>query len=232
MRSKWLWTGVALALLMALALGTGGEAQPPGKKKGFGKRGGFRAGVTVDQIVERILSFDKNNDGKITLDELPERMQHLIALGDTNKDGALDKEEIRKLAVTLESLVGLANPGGRGGFLAALGDRPPRPAGGPRGREIQRTLDELELKGKTRDRAELLLRAHEDKLRTFEQANRAELVSQMKDVLNEKDYQAFKSALERLPAPPPFAGPRPPDLERRIDQLQKEVDDLRRKQQK
>ena len=34
------------------------------------------------------MAFDKNKDGKVTKDELPERMHHLIDLGDTNKDGA------------------------------------------------------------------------------------------------------------------------------------------------
>src|SRR6516164_6198871 len=58
-----------------------GDAQPP-PKKGFGPNKGFARPVTVDQIVERIMSFDKNNDGKVVPDELPERMQHLIALGD------------------------------------------------------------------------------------------------------------------------------------------------------
>ncbi len=57
--------------------------------------------LSVDDIVERIMSFDKNKDGKITKDELPERMQYLIEKGDTNKDGALDKEEIKKLAADL-----------------------------------------------------------------------------------------------------------------------------------
>src|SRR5262249_53897374 len=103
MRTKWLW--LALALLATLALVAAGEAQPPGKGKGKkggpGKKGGgpgFGRGISEDQIVERLLSFDKNNDGVITKEELPERLQSLIEKGDTNKDGALDKEEIRKLA--------------------------------------------------------------------------------------------------------------------------------------
>src|SRR5262249_18170624 len=74
--------------------------------------GAARRAVTVDDIVERIMSFDKNKDGKITKDELPERMQGLIEKGDTNKDGALDKDEIKKLATDL------ARDGGFPGFGA------------------------------------------------------------------------------------------------------------------
>src|SRR5262249_5544150 len=144
----------------------------PGKKGPFGKKGDFPRGVTADQIVERIMSFDKNNDGKITIDELPERMQHLIALGDLDKDGALDKEEIRKLATTLEAVAGLTgNPGGGpppGGF----GKGPPKggPKGAPKGAagEVQRTLDELNVTGPARDKADRALRAHQDKMRRFE----------------------------------------------------------------
>src|SRR5260370_29187729 len=62
---------------------------------------GNRNRVTADDIVERILSFDKNKTGKVTKEDLPERMQYLIEKGDTNKDGALDKEEIKQLAAVL-----------------------------------------------------------------------------------------------------------------------------------
>ncbi len=57
-----------------------------------------RVGVAADHFVERVMAFDRNKDGKVTADELPERMQHLVAQGDTNKDGALDREEVKKLA--------------------------------------------------------------------------------------------------------------------------------------
>src|ERR1700722_13582298 len=123
---KLSWLGFAALVIITVACFEGSDAQPPGKKGGFGKGGG--GPVTAAQIVERIMSYDKNNDGKITVDELPERMQHLVAMGDTNKDGALDREEVRKLAETLESFVGLAGgglpgdgKGGKGGFKGEKG---------------------------------------------------------------------------------------------------------------
>ncbi len=48
-------------------------------------------------VIERILSFDANNDLQISRDELPERMQGLIARGDKDGDAALDVAEIHAL---------------------------------------------------------------------------------------------------------------------------------------
>ena len=50
------------------------------------------------RLVVRLMQFDKNGDGKLAKDELPERLQALFEKGDLNKDGFLDKEEIVKLA--------------------------------------------------------------------------------------------------------------------------------------
>jgi EF hand len=232
---KLSWLGFAALVIITVACFEGSDAQPPGKKGGFGKKGG--GPVTAAQIVERIMSYDKNNDGKVTVDELPERMQHLVAMGDINKDGALDREEVRKLAETLESFVDLAGgglPGGgakgdKGGFK---GDK-----GGFKGAEVRKALDELDLRGATRDKADGFVRAYQDKLKKFEEVSRAELAMQMKEILSEADYRSFKASLDRPPPPKGFKGPNGPpppppgDLTSRIDQLQKELDDLRRKVQ-
>jgi hypothetical protein len=230
MRTWFLWLGFAATVTMALVWGDDSEAQP-GKQGpfGFGKKGT----VTADQIVERVLSFDKNSDGKLTAEELPERMQHLIALGDVNKDGALDREEIRKLATTLESFLGLAGPDGpapgfgpkgfgKGGFKG--------PFKGPVG-EVQRTLDDLNVTGPARDKADRVLRAQQEKLRRFEELIRAELLVQMKELLSDEDYRLLTTAVDRPNGPPGFKGPRPSDLNvnARVEQLQKELDELRRK---
>ena len=84
--------------------------------------------IAADDLVERLMSYDKNGDGKITKDELPERMHSLIEHGDLNGDGALDRDEIKKLAERNRTNGPPGGPnGGRGG--------PPRgPGGGPPGR--------------------------------------------------------------------------------------------------
>lgn len=48
-------------------------------------------------VRERLLSFDADKDLRISRDELPERMQGLIARGDKNANGVLDFEEIHAL---------------------------------------------------------------------------------------------------------------------------------------
>jgi hypothetical protein len=80
--------------------------------------------VAADDLVERLMSYDKNGDGKITKDELPERMHGLIELGDRNGDGALDREEIRRLA---ERERGRGPGFGPGGPPRGPGNPPPPP---------------------------------------------------------------------------------------------------------
>src|SRR5262245_44676397 len=119
MRNVRLWLASALMALLAFT-GTG-VSQPPLPKAGLPRfagppgQPGQPGRLSVDDIVERIMSFDKNKDGKVTKDELPERMHFLIERGDTNKDGALDRDEIKKLAATLAP-----GPGGPGGFGGPL----------------------------------------------------------------------------------------------------------------
>ncbi len=191
MRTRIVWS--ALALLAALALVGGGDAQPPGKKGGkFGKK----SSITSEQLVERIMAFDKNNDGKVTADELPERMQHLVALGDVNRDGALDREEVRKLAATLEAFVSLATPNGKGKGKGGFKGKGPDP--------VQKALDELNLTDATREKADAVARQQRKKVRELQEQARAELLLRMREVLSEPEFNRFKAALDDDPRPPPF----------------------------
>ncbi len=49
-------------------------------------------------MVETLMAFDKDHDGKISKAELPERMQGMFDRADTNHDGFLTPDEIRALA--------------------------------------------------------------------------------------------------------------------------------------
>jgi Ca2+-binding EF-hand superfamily protein len=62
----------------------------------FGRGGpGGRGGPDMSgEVVERIFGFDANKDGKLTADELPERMKSLLERADANKDGVLDRQEV------------------------------------------------------------------------------------------------------------------------------------------
>src|SRR5262249_8038552 len=106
------------ALLAALLFAGPGVTQPPDPKQEPPRELVRPAPISVEDIVERIMAFDKDKKGKVTKDNLPERMHHLIELGDTNKDGALDRDEIKKLAAKLATA-----PGGVGGPRAITVDR-------------------------------------------------------------------------------------------------------------
>jgi Ca2+-binding EF-hand superfamily protein len=72
-----------------------------------------------------LMAFDANGDGKLSRSELPERFQGLFTRGDTNGDGFLTPDEIRKMAAAQAPPPESVRPGGRG--------PEGRPGEGPRG---------------------------------------------------------------------------------------------------
>jgi len=87
-----------------VASGFGG---PPG---GRGRPGGVGRPSPAD-FAARIMGNDKNGDGKVTKNELPEFLQRILDRADTNKDGAIDKAEAKKMA---ERFGGGRRPSGAG----------------------------------------------------------------------------------------------------------------------
>jgi hypothetical protein len=81
--------------LVLMALVVTGVATPAWAQQGGQLPG---AGATPDAVVARLMSFDTNHDGRIVRAELPERMQALFTRAETTKDGALDADEVRRLA--------------------------------------------------------------------------------------------------------------------------------------
>jgi Ca2+-binding EF-hand superfamily protein len=76
------------------AFGRGGPGQPRGR----GGRGPGPGAGTVDEVVNRLLQLDKNSDGQLSKDELPERMQGMLERADTNRDGFLSRDELIQVA--------------------------------------------------------------------------------------------------------------------------------------
>jgi hypothetical protein len=178
-------------------------AQPPGPKEGPLKGAAQAAPIGVDDVVERVMAFDKNKDGKVTRDELPERMHHLIGLGDTNKDGALDKDEVRKLATRLA-----ATPGGFGGGPLRIRTGPAPGPGAPGGfgvggairlgpDAVEGVVDDLKLSGEKKAQAMAAVKAHQENVRKLMDQARAELLGRMKKILSEEEFNDFQAALDR-----------------------------------
>jgi hypothetical protein len=230
MRSIKPW--LAPALMTALVLVGAAVAQPPFQKGP--PRGPLPPSrISVDDIVERIMAFDKNKDGKVTKDELPERMHGLIARGDTNKDGALDRDEIRKLA----SATGGPGPNGVAGGPGRKGVRAKERVGpgagdfirgpGPGFGDIEGVVDDLKLPDEKKDRALAVVKAHRENVRKLMDQARAELLQKMKKVLSEEELKDFQAALDR-PRGVTVINLGGEETLREPPVLRKKVDDLRR----
>ena len=130
---------ILMLMLTAGILGLAGNtgAQPPsgGKRDGGGKGGGGKGGnvPTVEELVGRLMAFDKNKDGKLTKEELgDDRLARVFDKADANKDGQLTKEELQ--AFFKDQLAnGAGQGGGRGGPGGPGGPGGEEPRGGPGG---------------------------------------------------------------------------------------------------
>ena len=107
------------------------ETRPSfGGGPGGGGPGGFGGGFggSPEAMVNRVMENDKNKDGKLTKDELPERMQGLFDRADADKDGVVTKDELTKSIPQ-----GGGFGGGSGGGPGGPGGRGPGGPGGPGG---------------------------------------------------------------------------------------------------
>jgi hypothetical protein len=112
-----------LAFLVAAALAT---AQGPGR----GDPRDEQRPDGPDDLVTRMMEFDKDKDGKLTKAEVTdERLHRLFERADVDKDGIVTKEELTALA----SREQLTNRGGGPGFGPPGGGPggPPMGMGGP-----------------------------------------------------------------------------------------------------
>jgi hypothetical protein len=234
---RWLTSTLMAALVFA-----GAAVAQPERKVGLPPLPGEPGRLGADDVVERIMAFDKNKDGKVTKDELAERMHNLITRGDANKDGALDKNEIKKLATAPGGFgfggrgeIRIDGPGPGGPFLSRSIVAGPAPGPGfPGPGAIDGVIDDLKLSGKKKDQALAAVKAHEENVRKVLDQSRAELLQTMKQILSEEELQDFKAALDRPRGGAAFFSVGPPDgpgfrvIEKKFEQFQKELDDLRR----
>lgn len=112
-----------------------GRGEGGGRGEGRGEGGPEReaTGPSARELQDTLMAFDKNKDGKLSKDELPERMQGMFDRGDVNHDGFLTTDEIAKLAAAQSAPAGAPRGEGRGdGNGEGRGEG--RGFGGPGGR--------------------------------------------------------------------------------------------------
>ncbi len=96
-------------------LASTGGAAPEGRRGGGGGRGFDPMAMFAQQ--------DANSDGKLSGDEIPERMRGMLDRIDSNSDGDISKEEMEEMTKRFRGGAG-GRPGGEGG---AGSGRPQRP---------------------------------------------------------------------------------------------------------
>ena len=146
------------------------------------------ARVSPDLVMARMMSFDRNSDGRLERDELNERMHALVTRGDVNGDGALDRTEIHTLSTAPP-----ARQGGRGGFPFGGGsygfadqiDTSSR-------NHIEGSLEDLRLASPRKEQAQAVVKAFVD---SQEQAATDDLLKELATLLAPEQLSDFKSAL-------------------------------------
>ena len=122
---------VSLILMTSLSL-----AQPPGRQpggRGGEERGGERRSTSPEKMVEQMMAYDANKDGKLTKAELTDdRLQRLFTQADADKDGSVTKEEwtthfSKQPPMGGRGPGGPDGPGGPGGPPGGGRGGPPKP---------------------------------------------------------------------------------------------------------
>lgn len=158
---------------------------------GFARAEPARGTARPDDIVARLMSFDRNNDGKVQKAELAERMYAVMDRGDADGDGALDRAELLTLATARPAEAAVRGFGHGRYSIGADTDVSLR-------RHLEGAIEDLRLEAARRDPALAIVKTFSD---TRDAEAKAELLGAMGDILSPEQLTAFTAALERqLPA--------------------------------
>ena len=172
----------------------------------FLSTGKQEARLSADDVVARLMQFDRNSDFKLTFDELPERMRTLVVRGDKSDDLMLDAREIRWMTqVGPQMPVLFASPqfGSYGfGDTGTLSSRT----------HIENTIEDLRLETDVNKAAKGIGGAFADELEAeaatggtitaharLDEARRAALADRLSSVLSAEENENFRAALARRP---------------------------------
>ena len=134
-------------------------------------------------MIERLMSFDRNADHRISREELPERMQALVARGDKNADADLDLEEIRAIMVAASSA--RVRPGFRS-----------QPSHTESSDGLLGVIQDLRLPPHKHARAVALV-SRRNLVRTVDRPDN-EVYEEMRAVLDDEEYANFAAAAARV----------------------------------
>jgi len=191
-------------LLMLMSSAATAPAQRLSDELQAPARGGAR--VSVDDIVARLMQFDRNHDFKLAIDELPERMQTLVVRGDKSDDLMLDPREIRRMTeVGPEMPVLFPSPqfGSYGfGDTGTFSSRT----------HIENTIEDLRLAPDANEAAKRIGAAFADELEAkgaavgtvtahtrLDEARQAALADRLSSLLTVEENENFRAALARRP---------------------------------
>jgi Ca2+-binding EF-hand superfamily protein len=107
----------------------GGPGAPggPGTPGGPRPEGAGQAAGNQELIAKMFENRDANGDGQLSGDEIPEQMRERLDRIDTNGDGAVDKEEMKKAAGRVARMLG--GEGRPARDSEGAGVKPKRPQG-------------------------------------------------------------------------------------------------------
>jgi len=159
------------------------------------------AGASSNEVVARLLSFDRNHDGRVDKDELAERMLTVVARGDVDGDGALDGSEVLALATT-------PPPKKTQTFELGIRYRFADETGLSSRLHIERSLEDLRLETSTKERALAVAMTYLD---TLEQTASADLLMALKVVVP-RDKLLELSGIFALQRRRPTGNPAPGSL--------------------
>jgi hypothetical protein len=143
--------------------------------------------ASPDDMVARLMSFDRNSDGKVTRDELFERMENVIDRGDANGDAALDAAEIRAVAQRPPAPIAARGfQAGRYGF----GDE----SGQSSRLRIEGALEDLRLASPAREQAVAIVKGFAEAL---EKKASTELLNEMATMLPPEQMAIMRTTVTR-----------------------------------
>ena len=192
-----------IVLLSLLSFTAIASAQTPGVK---GQVTPLTTGVAAvaaplgaEDVVARLMSFDRNQDGRIEASELPDRMLNLLTQGDAGRDGALDRTDIRRLATSVPAPAPAPAVATVGGFRRTGGYTFGDEAGLSTSSHIDGALQDLMLASPAKEKAQAIVKTF---VADLEFTASADLLSEMEKVLSEEQFTRFKAALNRQTSGP------------------------------